>query len=447
MYKILVVYHYNNAYEFPVRAATWNHINSFKRYSGHRCVYLNLAFGRIPSYIGRIKFDLVIFHTIFLSARWSPSLFEQVLEKAKELKQIRAIKVAMPQDEYIYTDVLCDFINDYEIKYVFSVSPESEWPKIYHKVNAERTKFYQVLTGYLDDGLLKYVNRLSSNVGRSIDIGYRAKNVAPWLGRLGLLKVKIAEIFQQEAPRRGLITDISTQQKDVLLGTDWYKFLLRCRYMVGVSGGSSILDRDGMLKNRTEEYLKLSPEATFEEIEHACFPGMDGSLGIAVISPRHLEACATRTCQILVEGDYNGILAPGKHYIEVKRDFSNLDQVLNLVRDDVLREALTFNAYRDIVESGRYSYRNMVQFVLEKALEGVENKKTLPVTNWIKEEVMHYRSRCEDRFDWLKIAFIWRRMQVWQGIRAYLHSWLPLWCILLLRKVLGVTGEYPQKRR
>lgn len=34
-----------------------------------------------------------------------------------------------------------------------------------------------------------------------------------------------------------------------------------------------------------------------------------------------------RTAQVLLEGYYNGIFEPWKHYIPIKKDCSNLDQV------------------------------------------------------------------------------------------------------------------------
>lgn len=435
MYNILIVYHYDDRYDFPMRATTWDHLYSFKHYSPHRCFYLNLAFRRVPRYFAHIKFDLIIFHTIFLSTRWDLSFFKWLMEEVHELKEMKATKVALPQDEYIHTDILCDFINDYEIDYVFSVSPELEWPKIYHKVNFEKTKFYKILTGYLDDLSIKYINQLSYNSARPIGIGYRARHVAPWLGRHGLLKVKIAEVFQEKAPEKGLITDISTHQKDVLLSSEWYKFLLRCKYTIGVSGGSSILDQDGTLKVKTEEYLKLHPQSSFEEVEQACFPQKDGSLNLSVITPRNLEACATRTCQILVEGDYNGILEPGKHYIELKRDFSNLDQVLDLVKQDSLREKITSNAYKDIVESGRYTYREMVRFILENSLSTQKAIHQFSARKGLGDDFFYFYTRSIDKLDWIRVAFLWRKYLWNQWISHLIHTALPMPVISLIRRV------------
>ncbi len=101
---------------------------------------------------------------------------------------------------------------------------------------------------------------------------------------------------------------------------------------------------------------------SFDELEAKCFPGRDGELALFAISPRHLEACATRTVQILVEGSYSGVLQPGVHYLELKRDLSNLDAVLETVAAEDSRE-IAERAYADIVASGRFTYRRLVEDV------------------------------------------------------------------------------------
>jgi hypothetical protein len=65
-------------------------------------------------------------------------------------------------------------------------------------------------------------------------------------------------------------------------------------------------------------------------------------------------------CQILFEGKYSGILQPMVHYIPLKKDFSNLDDVIRGFRDAALRRTLTENAYRDLIASGGYSYERFV---------------------------------------------------------------------------------------
>ena len=108
----------------------------------------------------------------------------------------------------------------------------------------------------------------------------------------------------------------------------------------------------------------MHPQASFEEVEAACFPGQEGSLRLTALSPRHLEACATRTAQVLVEGEYNGVLEAGTHYLPVRPDLSNLADVCRAMQDDDLRATLADRAYRDIVASGRFDYHELVRLVV-----------------------------------------------------------------------------------
>lgn len=375
-YNILVVLDFAVRYPIP-RATIRDMIYCYQKYSGHRVHYLNFAYcNRIPEHIRKTKFDLIIFNTLFLVGRWNVQRFAELIdsEEVRLLRNFDAVKIALPQDEFLHNEILCDFINEYNIDYVYSVAPESEWAQIYHKVNLEKVKFCRILTGYIDDDLIDKIHSLvSSSMERTIDIGYRSV-YATWLGRHGYLKKRIADIFLVEAPKYGLAIDISTDKEDTFYGDEWYKFLLRCKYQLGVEGGSSILDRDGSIWKKTENYLSHHPNATFEEIEASCFPAEDGNLSLFALSPRNLECCTTKTCQVLIEGEYNGVLEAGKHYIELKKDFSNIKEVLEIIKNDKLRQEITERAYDDIVKSSKYSYRNFVKYIIDTSLSDTAPK-------------------------------------------------------------------------
>jgi hypothetical protein len=261
------------------------------------------------------------------------------------------------------------FINAFGIHCVFSVAPPAEWPKIYRQVDFSRVHFYPTLTGYVDERILAKPAITASPV-KDIDIGYRtAGKPYFWFGRHGYLKQQIADAVLARAPRHGLSLDISTSGADTIHGDAWYAFLARCKYTIGVESGTSIVDHDGAIHRRTMEFARQRPDATFAEAEAACFPGRDGEIKLFALGPRHLEACVTRTCQILTEGEYNGVLRPWQHYIPVRKDFSNLDEVLDLVKKDTLRQEITERAYQDIVASGRYSYGSFVDDVVNKSMQ------------------------------------------------------------------------------
>ena len=404
MANILILYNY---YKYPVRATHYEHLYSFKKYSSHRCFYINLVVRKIPWYIKRYHWDLIIFHTFFLSSRWSREYFIRNTQKIRFLKDSDAIKVALPQDEFLNMDLVCDFINEFDIDHVFSVAPESEWPVIYRTADLRKVKLHKVLTGYIDDAVINKVNKISKRMPeeRPIDIGYRVTKPAFWLGSHGILKWRIADIFKEKAIRRGLLVDISTDVEDTLLGDDWYRFLLCCKYQIGVEGGASILDWDGTYRKNTEEYLSNIPDASFDEVERACFPGADGSLRLYALAPRNLDACVTKTCQVLIEGDYDGVLISGKHFIELKRDLGNLDEVLDIIAEDELRNELTMRAWQDIVQSGKYSYRQFVEYVFQTTLGEQEwQQKTLPKV--ISEAALWRLERLFDYMSWFVLAIL-----------------------------------------
>jgi hypothetical protein len=405
--NILVVHGYSN---LPLRASVRDLLYCYEKYAPTaRCFYLNLhEHFSIPPHILKIDYDIIVFHTVFLSGRWMGSDFfqRQLLEKVKPLKAFSAVKIMHPQDEWIHTSSLCSFINEMKIDCVFSVAPETEWKKIYDTVDFGKVRFYKVLTGYLDERVIAKINSYRREVReRDLDIGYRAFKAPPWLGKHGFIKTSIADILMEAGRLNGFRMDISTKPEDTINGDDWYKFMLRCRYFIGVEGGSTVLDPEGHIWERGTAFMKKHPDASFEEVEKNCFPGLDGKLQLIAISPRHLEACATKTCQILVEGSYNGILKPGLHYLELKRDYSNLGKVMEQMKDEAAREKMVDEAYRDIVSSGSYSYRAFVEFIIEKSLLNKKEPavKRLSDIYWLlinrKEEKKRWKFLNKKRFD------------------------------------------------
>lgn len=394
--NVLVVYYYR---AYPLRSSVRDHLYAFRRHLPGQCVYLNLATSALPVDLASLPFDVVLFHTSLLSTRWTPGLLEELMERLAPLASLPVVKIALPQDEFIHTGIVEEFIRRFDVQHVVTVAGEDMWPVIYPAVDRERVQFHQALTGYLDDSTLANIREIAKGTGRTVDIGYRAWRAEAWLGRHGLLKTRIADVVSARAPEFGLSTDISTRAEDTILGDRWYRFLASCKYTIGAESGASILDRDGSIRERTGTYVAAHPQASFEEIERACFPGLDGSLALFALSPRHLEACATRTCQILVRGHYNGALEADRHYIPLDDDFGNIDDVLRIAADDRRREAITARAYADIVASGRFGYRGFANRVLSIAAKDIAAPRD-PLAQSIRA-----RFDREERRGWSRLAF------------------------------------------
>ncbi len=427
--NILVIFDYY--YPLPMRQTFKDYLDSFGKYSTHRVFYCNYALG-IPRYLAKVPFDLIIFHQGFsCQFRWGGLSYDSYLKRLAPLKNSSAVKVLFCQDEFLKMDRICQFANDYAIDIIFTVAEESEWSKIYKGVDRSKVQIHKVLTGYLNHDICTTIEKLQKEIpSRDIDIGYRATHAEPWLGKHGQLKIDIANVVEKEAEQRGMVTDIATvhDEKKFFHGLDWYRFMLRCKTFIGVEGGSSLFDEDGSISMKVKSYVKDHSDASYTEVETACFPGLDGNLALAAISPRHLEACVTKTAQILLEGSYSGILQPNIHYIELKKDYSNLDEVLRLVQDQEALKEITDRAYQDIVLSGLYTYPNFVAQTLQRCFDG--RKTPLSATSFST----HYQA---NKFrEWL----IWKMMPMEFFLFRSVKKLLPTGIISRL-KSLRNRGE------
>ena len=376
--KILILYHLEGNKD---RKTIYEHLYSFKKYSDAECTYIN-AYYHIPSSILKIRFDLVVYHYTFLGQKWGGTkLFRLFLKIHRKLKRLHGYKVAIPQDEYVYTQDLCSFFKEFGVRAVFTCLPQSEWEKVYPRKLSGLEKYVTVFPGYVDEDSLKQIRRYQKDHDkRALDIGYRARKLPYWLGYHALKKWQLTEQFLKVLPKYKLRYDLSNSYAEVFFGHDWYKFLSSCRVVLGCEGGASLYDPNGKIRKSVEKYVGKHPNADFWEVERECFPDLDGNLKLFSLSPRHFESCMTHTCQALVEGDYSGIFKKGLHYIEIKKDWSNIDEVLRKISDVEYCRRIADNAYRDIIGSGKYTYRSFVNLILES----VEDK--LP-----KGHQSHYR--------------------------------------------------------
>ena len=125
--------------------------------------------------------------------------------------------------------------------------------------------------------------------------------------------------------------------------------------MIGTESGSSALDPYGDLRRSEAAWRAEHPDATFEEYSAVQQPGWD-DYGFTAISPRLFEAAQTKTAQLLVEGEYDGILEADRHYMPLREDLSNLDEALERIADPAETEAFAERAWEDLILSGSYSY-------------------------------------------------------------------------------------------
>ena len=211
------------------------------------------------------------------------------------------------------------------------------------------------LPGYIDEETAAYCRANARPLReRTHDVVYRAGHTRYWLGSQGLLKQGIGDAVLARAGAHRLDVDISTRPEDIIWGRGWLDFLLSGRAIVGVEGGSSVLDPRGEIQAQVAELLAEDPALGFDDVDARMPRGWD-DYEFFSLSPRHLEAVVARTAQVLVEGAYSGALEPERHYIPVRRDLSNLDEALERLADLAYLEELTSRAYEEVYLPGRWT--------------------------------------------------------------------------------------------
>ena len=326
---------------------------SFNAYSHHRYYYVfNCA--ALDGNTDLSAFDVIlIFWSVFLPG---PELSRVARARIREAP---AVKVLFLQDEYREVRAINAAMRELGIQVMFTCVADADHETFYPSSlipTLEAT--YRVLPGYVP-AYLEHARRPAPRA-RPIDVGYRSREVPYYLGDLGREKRIIADRFRAICATQGLRADISVAESDRLYGNKWIKFLGRSRCVLGTASGASVVDLTGKIRERCELYRARDPEATYAEVRARFFADVDGTLVIDTVSPRVFEAVALHSTMVQHEGGYAGVLVPDEHYICVKRDYSNIAEVVARIKDEGFCRAMAARAHRDLVASGRYSYRTFV---------------------------------------------------------------------------------------
>ena len=356
---VLLVYHRPDhrltLRRFADAATVREHIHAFAAHSRFAIWELNADLG-FPKGLNDVRPSAVFLHYSLFSPQGynlSPALREFV-------RSVDALKVAFFQDEFHYCRQRFDFVNDVGIELVYTHVHTEDIPHVWGRY-APRVQARFNYPGYVDPQLVAAATRFSRpDAERDIDVGYRGRSLQPYMGSGSLEKVIIGERFRELAAATPLRVDINTQEDGRLYGDDWYRFLGRCRAVLGVESGTSYLDLEDEVLHDYRRRRAEGRTVTLEALQEGPLGRWDHNFSYRTISPRHFEAAAFRVCQVLFEGEYSGMLEPMVHYVPLKKDFSNFDEVVALIRDPRARAEIVERAHRDLIQSGAYSYERFV---------------------------------------------------------------------------------------
>jgi O-antigen/teichoic acid export membrane protein len=344
------------------------YLDALKKYSNYNVFEISMLH-QFPSRINLEKFDVIVTHySLSLGPLLKYYYGKKLIEK---IKKFEGLKVSFLQDEYRQVETYWQNINELGIDVLFSTVPEKEIQKVYPSNMVPNLKVVNVLTGYVPESLLGINSSLVKN--RSIDVGYRSRKTPFWLGKLGFEKFFISEEFKRRSKNYNIKTNFSTKEGDRLYGQKWIDFVSSCKSLIGVESGASIVDFDGSLEMNVNSYVEKNPHATFDEVFNKFLKPYEGNVNFHQISPRCFEAIVLRTPLILFEGKYSGILKKNKHFIPLKKDFSNFHDVMKKLKNYNQLQKMANIAYDEIALNPKYSYRQFI-FNIEKIIN-LEFKK------------------------------------------------------------------------
>lgn len=354
--RVLVAYSASSTHT----RTTLDYLESFARFLLADVEYIHVTHG------ANTKAELESYDAIILSYCARIALRDYVSPIfTTQLRDYRGTKILSVQDEYEHTEHLREAIAAIGFDHVLTCVPESSIELVYPKSLFPNTTFTQVLTGYVPEFDASDAPIPLPARERSIDVGYRGRNLGIRYGSLGALKSELGRRFAERASDfPELNIDVSIDDNDRIYGDDWFRFISSTKLMLGCESGSNLFNLDGRMDRIVTRFGSEANLAgdKLDAFLQACSVEERG-FSIGQISPRAFECALLGTPMALIEGSYSGILEANRHYVPIRSDFSNIEEVIEKSQDDELLGFLAANAFEDLIQSKRYTYRSFVNTV------------------------------------------------------------------------------------
>ncbi|TAF65989.1 MAG: glycosyltransferase family 1 protein [Cytophagales bacterium] len=256
-------------------------------------------------------------------------------------------------NEYDLMEEKIDFISQAGVKYICSQLTEETAKWLYEDIHQ---KVKLVMMPHALNPNIYFPSKETTH--REIDIGFKGDLYPLWVGDTVrndfLLKISENEF--------NLNIDITLNQR--VGRVKWAEFLNKTNAIVGAESGSLYLDKKGIMLKEAKKFLAENPMTSIKDLKATIFDQLNVEFKSGrAISSRHFEPIGTKTCQILLEGHYNGILQAGQHYIAVHPDLSNLKEAIALYKDVTYRDQIVEQAYEYVLES--HTYHKRIEYLKE----------------------------------------------------------------------------------
>ncbi len=332
--------------------ASLDYIEAFKKYSKYEidvfdCYRRNISFDLNAYDVVIVHYSIIIVSDSYLTP------YNRFL-----LKIFQGLKLLIIQDEHRWIDQTHACMQFIDFNFLLTVVPQSQIEKVYPRKKFPKLKKINVLTGYVSDNL-KAIKPIPHK-SRKLDVIYRAHKVSACLGDLGFEKWDIAKKFNKYNKKYKLKSDVTYESKDRIYGQAWLDFLQTSKAALGTESGSSIMDFDDSLRKKMEKIESEQPSLGYGEIRKKYLGSLNGKINMNQVSPKIFEYAACKTLMILYEGKYSGFLKPMVDFVPLKKDWSNISDVIKILNDRNLCKKIVDNARINLIDSGKFSYANYI---------------------------------------------------------------------------------------
>ncbi|MEL6997109.1 MAG: glycosyltransferase [Pseudomonadota bacterium] len=340
------------------------HLQGFAHYGPEDEIFYHDIRMPVTPELRQAQFDAAIVNFEALATIRYEHRLQGYIDKLSFILDTCAVRVAITMDDYTGPGYLDQFLVAMKVHHVHTPLPDHV-AALYPESLKVGVTFHGTLTGYLDDAFVEKADRFRKDFhAREIYFGNRIRYLPAEYGRWARMKGDMNADFGKILEARGHTIDLSFRHEDRIEGDDWVRFLCNMKFTVNPQGGTSIIDRHHKIITAASKFRSRNPDATFEEIEAACFPGEDGKHIMKAAGPRLIQAAVCGAVQLMPVDDYPADLRPGEDYIVLETDMSNADEALAIMADEDRCRQIADNARERVLACRDVWFDSFVREVL-----------------------------------------------------------------------------------
>ena len=354
------------------------HLQGFAHYGPEDEIFYHDIRMPITPELRQARFDAAIINFEALATIRYEHRIQGYIDKLSFILDTCTVRVAITMDDYTGPGYLDQFLVAMKVHHVHTPLPDHV-AALYPEALKAGVTFHGTLTGYLDDAFVEKADRFRKAFhDREIYFGNRIRYLPPHFGRWARVKGDMNARFGEILEAQGHEIDLSFRHEDRIEGDDWVRWLCNMKFIVNPQGGASLIDPHHKIIEATNGYQRRHPDAAFDEIEAACFPGQDNKHIMKAAGPRLIQAAVCGAVQLMPVDDYPADLRPGEDYIPLEADMSNAEEALAIMADEDRCRQIADNARERVLNSREVWFDSFVREVLTNI--PAEVSASLPAT-------------------------------------------------------------------